>query len=315
MRFVEPQVLFALPLILPFLWWARRGRLAQRKSIGFSSLYLLEWSKAATPLRLRHRIEWLHLLFWTLLLLALARPQLSLGERPRSKEGIDIILCLDTSTSMEAQDLRPNRIEAAKSVSEAFIESRPDDRIGLVIYAGIALTQCPLTTDHQTLKLLLRQVHTASTGLDGTAIGNAIATSVNRLKDLPGDSKVIVLLTDGRNNAGQIEPVKAAELAAELGIRVYAIGVGTDAGGNPMFGADFDMDTLIEIANATGAKAFRASNTEGLKQIYDEIDQLEKSEHEEKPEIMYQELMVYPASGALLVLLFLAWQYQRRQRA
>jgi len=205
MRFVHPEVLLGIPAILLFLWWSHSGRVARRKSLGFSSLYLVEWSKSVTPLRLHRRTDLVHLLFWVLLLLGLARPQQSLGEKPEPKKGIDILLCLDTSSSMEAPDLRPNRLEAAKAVSKAFVKSRPDDRLGLVVYAGIALTQCPLTSDHATLELLLSRIFPGITQRDGTAIGNAIATCVNRLKDLPGESKVVILLTDGRSNAGEID--------------------------------------------------------------------------------------------------------------
>jgi Ca-activated chloride channel homolog len=314
MRFLYPQVLFALPLIFIFLWWARAGRTARRKSLGFSSLSLLEWSKSVTPLRLSRRTDLWHVVFWTALLLGLARPQQSLGEKPQKKEGIDILLCLDTSSSMEAQDLRPNRLAAAKTVSEAFVKSRPNDRIGLVVYAGIALTQCPLTTDHGTLELLLKRIFPGITQRDGTAIGNAIATCVNRLKDIPGESKVVILLTDGRSNAGEIEPVKAAELAAEFGIRIYAIGVGTESTVAYLQGAGIDMETLNLVAGTTGGKAFRATNNEGLEEIYREIDRLEKVEREEKPEILYRELMVYPSLAALLLIFGLLWKRHRGEQ-
>lgn len=313
MRFVQPEVLIAIPLILLFLWWSREGRTARRRSIGFSNLALLEWSRSAVPLRLSRRTELLHALFWVLLLLALARPQMSLGEKPQTKEGIDILLCLDTSTSMQADDLAPNRSAAAVKVSKAFVESRPDDRLGLVIYAGIALTQCPMTTDHQTLQLLLDRVRPGITQRDGTAIGNAIVACVNRLKDIPGKSKVVILLTDGRSNAGEIEPDKAAQLAAEYGIRIYAIGVGTEMGGfaNVLGAGGLDMETLRSIATITDGRAYRATNNQGLKEIYDEIDRLERVEREEKPEILYQELMIWPGGLAFLVLLILLWRRQR----
>ena len=312
MRFVHPEILLGIPAILIFLWWSKSGRLARRKSLGFSSLYLVEWSKSVTPLRLNRRTDLVHLIFWILLLVAFARPQQSLGEKPEPKEGIDILLCLDTSTSMEARDLRPNRLEAAKTVSKSFIQSRPDDRLGLVVYAGIALTQCPLTTDHATLELLLARIFTGITQRDGTAIGNAIATCVNRMKDLPGESKVVILLTDGRSNAGEIEPVKAAELAAEYGVRIYAIGVGTENDSGFMYGAGLDMETLHQIAMTTGGKAFRASDNQGLEKIYSEIDRLEKVEREEKPQILYKELMIYPASVAFFLLCYLLWRRHRR---
>lgn len=314
MRLLHPEALFLFPLILIFLWWARKGRTARRKSLGYSSLHLLEWSKSVTPLRLSRRTDLLHALFWALLLLTLARPQQSLGEKPRSKEGIDILLCLDTSSSMEARDLHPNRLEAAKTVSEAFVKSRPEDRLGLVVYAGIALTQCPLTTDHQTLQLLLKRIFAGITQRDGTAIGNAIVTCVNRLKNIPGESKVVILLTDGRSNAGEIEPVKAAELAAEYKIRIYCIGVGTETTRGFLHGAGIDMETLNTVARRTGGKAFRATNNEGLAEIYREIDRLEKVEREEKPEILYRELMIYPGALALFLFFPLLWRRYRGEQ-
>lgn len=313
MRLLHPEVLFAIPLILIFLWWNRTGRVARRKSLGFSKLDLLEWSSAVMPLRLSRRTDWLHALFWILLLLALARPQQSLGEKPEPKKGIDILLCLDTSSSMEARDLRPNRLEAAKIVSQAFVKSRPDDRLGLVVYAGVALTQCPLTTDHQTLQTLLERIYPGITQRDGTAIGNAIATCVNRLKDVPGESKVVILLTDGRSNAGEISPEKAAELAAEYGVRIYSIGVGTESSSQFLRGG-IDMETLQKIAITTGGKAFRATDNRGLEEIYSEIDRLEKVEREEKPEILYRELMIYPAGVALVLLLPLLWRRHRGEQ-
>lgn len=311
-----PQALLGLPLILLFTWWSHRGRTARRRSLGFSSLYLVEWSKSAVPLRLSRRTEILHLLFWTFLLLALARPQQSLGEKPQSKEGIDILLCLDTSQSMEADDLLPNRLEAAKEVSKAFVKSRQDDRIGLVVFSGIALTQCPLTTDHATLLTFIDTLVPGMIPIQGTAIGNGLATSINRLKDLPGKSKVIILLTDGRSNTGEIEPAQAAELAASYGIRVYAIGVGTDGVGalaGLMGAGGIDMEGLTEVAKITGGKAFRATNNQGLIEIYSEIDRLERVKREEKAEILYRELMVVPGLAALLVLAFLMGSRMRRE--
>lgn len=316
MRLMHPEYLLAFPLILLFLWWSARGRAARRASLGFSNLSLVEWSSSAVPLRLSRRTEILHAVFWLCLLLTLARPQQSLGEKPQTKEGIDILLCLDTSTSMEADDLLPNRLEAAKQVSTSFVEKRPSDRIGLVVFAGIALTQCPLTSDHNTLRVLIENLRAGMTGKDGTAIGNGLVTCVNRLKDLPGKSKVIILLTDGRSNAGEIEPLQAAELAAEYGLRVYAIGAGSDGGGGlaGLMGAGgIDMETLHAIALKTGGKAFRATNTDGLSEIYDEIDRLERVKREEKPEILYRELMAVPALTALAVLSFLLGGRLRRE--
>lgn len=316
-KLLYPQALLALPLILIFLWWSQRGRAARRRSLGFSSLLLVEWSKSAVPLRLSRRTEALHVLFWLFLLLALARPQQSLGEKPQTKEGIDILMCLDVSSSMTAEDLLPNRLEAAKKVSVDFVEKRPNDRIGLVIFSGIALTQCPLTSDHTTLKTFIERLQPGMIPQNGTAIGNGIAASTNRLKDIPGKSKVVILLTDGRSNAGEIEPLQAAELAANYGLRVYAIGVGTDEGGSlsALVGGmgGIDMETLSAVAKRTGGKAFRATNNEGLTEIYAEIDRLERVKREEKPEILYRELMVVPGLIAFALLLFLTAGRWRRE--
>ncbi len=312
MRLLWPEAFLALPLLLAFSWWASKGRAASRASLGYSNLALLEWSTSVTPLRLAHRPPMLHLLFWLCLLLALARPQMSLGEKPQVKEGIDIIMCLDTSTSMNAQDILPNRFEVAKQVSKIFVEARPDDRIGLVVYASIALTQCPLTSDHATLLTLLDHTYPGMTRRDGTAIGNALATSVNRLKDLPGESKVIVLLTDGINNAGEIEPLQAAELAAHYGIRIHAIGMGSERDFSSIMG-DFgiDMESLRAIARTTGEKAYKATNAAALEEVYRDIDKLERTEREEQPELLYRELMLLPASLALILLTIMAYRRLR----
>ena len=309
MRLVNPEFLLALPLLLLFLWWSKQGRNAKKKSLGFSSLFLLEWSKSLTPIRLSRRSDLIHFAFWALLLLTLARPQQSLGEKPQAKKGIDILLCLDTSESMQARDLKPNRLEAAKAVSQAFVKSRPNDRVGLVVYGGIALTQCPLTSDHETIQLLLDRLVLGMTKKGGTAIGNAIVACVNRLKELPGESKVVILLTDGQSNVGEIDPLRAATLAKEYGIRIYSIGVGAQSlRGRLLGGGGVDMETLQQVSKTTGASAFRATNNVGLEEIYHEIDRLEKVEREEKPKILYRELMLAPGLLALLMLSLLLWK-------
>ncbi len=317
MRLLHPEFLLLLPLPLLFLWWSSLGRTAQRQSLGFSNLALLEWSEAAAPLRLSRRPELLVLLIWACLLLGLARPQMEAGQKPQIKEGLDIILCLDTSTSMKAEDILPNRFEVAKRVSKLFIQGRSDDRIGLVVYANIALTQVPLTSDHNTLIALLEHTYPGMTRRDGTAIGNALATSVNRLKDTPGDSKVIVLLTDGINNAGELEPTKAAQLAAQYGIRVHAIGMGSerDFGGLPMLDRGIDMESLRSIAHITGGRAFRATNARALEEVFEQIDQLETVQREEKPEMLYSELASIPAGAALILLLLYAARRTREREA
>lgn len=229
---------------------------------------------------------------FTALVLALARPQTQNSWKNQSVEGIDIMLAMDVSTSMLAEDLKPNRIEAAKYVASEFISGRPNDNIGLSIFAGEAFTQCPMTTDHSSLLSLLHNVRTdiAARGLieDGTAIGMGLANAVSRLKDSKAKSKIVILLTDGSNNRGDISPMTAAEVAKSMGIRVYTIGVGTkgtaplppSATGLPQYvnlPVEIDEQTLKGIASATDGDYYRAQNNKELNQIYQEIDKLEKT--------------------------------------
>jgi Ca-activated chloride channel family protein len=223
----------------------------------------------------------------SLLIIALARPQSTTKRQDVSIEGIDIIVGLDISGSMLAQDLKPDRLEAAKNVSQDFFAGRPNDRIGLVVFAGEAFTQCPLTTDHVIIEDMLDDI---KSGLiqDGTAIGDGLATAINRLKESQAISKVVILLTDGQNNAGSIAPLSAAEIAKIYGIRIYTIGVGT-IGYAPYpvqtpFGIQYqsmevniDEDLLKKVANMTEGKYFRATDNTKLKEVYQEIDRLEKS--------------------------------------
>ena len=245
------------------------------------------WKVTLMPLQLILRIA-----TFILLVLILARPQTRNSWNNKSVEGIDIMLAMDVSGSMLAEDLRPNRIEAAKQVASEFIAGRPNDNIGLSIFAGEAFTQCPMTTDHASLMNLLQNVRTdiAARGLieDGTAIGMGLANAVSRLKDSKAKSKVVILLTDGSNNRGDISPMTAAEIAKSLGIRVYTIGVGTNkvapypmpvAGGVQYVNIPVEIDNkmLSEIAVATEGDFYRATNTKELRKIYQEIDRLEKS--------------------------------------
>ena len=229
---------------------------------------------------------------FVLLVIILARPQTKNSWENQTREGIDIMLAMDISTSMLAEDLKPNRIEAAKKVAAEFIIGRPDDNIGLSIFAGEAFTQCPMTTDHASLLNLLQNVRTdlAARGLiqDGTAIGMGLANAVSRLKDSKAKSKVVILLTDGSNNMGDLSPMTSAEIAKSLGIRVYTVGVGTNkvapypmpvAGGVQYVNIPVEIDTktLSEIADITDGDFYRATNNEELMEIYKEIDKLEKS--------------------------------------
>jgi Ca-activated chloride channel family protein len=259
-----------------------------KASLRLSSSAGFEKAPKSIRMYLRHLPFVCRMIAFSLLVVALARPQTTNSWNTSTTEGIDIVLSLDISTSMLAEDLRPNRIEAAKDVAASFINGRPTDNIGLVIFAGESFTQCPLTTDHAVLLNLLKDIH-CNMIEDGTAIGHGLATSVSRLKDSQAISKVIILLTDGTNNRGEIAPVTAAEIARTYGIRVYTVGVGTKGEApypfpSPMGGVryqnipvEIDENVLTQIAQITGGLYFRATNNKALKEIYAEIDQMEKT--------------------------------------
>lgn len=256
------------------------------------------------------------LLGLSLLIVALARPRGSIGSRDVKTEGIDVMLALDISASMLAKDFKPDRLEASKEIAIDFVKGRPDDRMGLVIFAGESITQCPITTDHSVLIDLLGQMKTGMVE-DGTAIGDGLASAVSRLKNSKSKSKVVILLTDGVNNRGNIAPITAGEIAKTFGIRVYCIGVGTMgralspvamyAEGTyqfDMIDVKIDETTLKQISETTGGKYFRATDNESLKGIYAEIDQMEKTlfevkEYEHKPDRYFWVLA--PAIFFLLV--------------
>lgn len=250
----------------------------------------------------------------SLLIIVLARPQLTSEWEEKDVEGIDIMLATDVSTSMLAMDLQPNRLEAAKEVAQDFIAGRPNDNIGLTIFAGESFTQCPLTIDHIALANMLSAVDCdiAAKGIiaDGTAIGMGIANSVSRLKDSKAISKVIILLTDGINNRGEITPEASAEMAKEFGVRIYTIGVGTDKKEAPYptpYGSmnvpvEIDEKTLGNIAEATGGRYFRATDKQSLRDIYNEIDKLERTKLNVQQYQEYEELYQL---FALLAILFL----------
>jgi Ca-activated chloride channel family protein len=264
----------------------------------------------------RHVPFLLRMLAFVCLILALARPQIRNDEELANGEGIDIILCLDISGSMLAQDFSPNRMEAAKRVASDFIDARPTDRIGLVIFSGESFTMAPLTTDRTVLK---NQLFSVESGLleDGTAIGSGLATGVERLRSSKSRSKVIILLTDGENNGGLIDPNTAKEIAKSVGVRVYTVGVGTEgfapmpvqtAGGVIMQKEKVSIDEklLTQIANETGGKYFRAKDNESLSSIYKEIDQLEKTRIEITTLKRYSE-QFFPFALAAALLVFLEY--------
>ena len=292
MEFANKEYLFLLLLIIPYIIWYVMYRKKSEPTMRMSDTFVFRYAPKSLKVRLMPLQMLLRLTAFTFLVLALARPQTSNSWKNRQTEGIDIMLAIDVSTSMLAEDLKPNRLEAAKMVAAEFISGRPDDNIGLTIFAGESFTQCPMTTDHTSLLNLLQNVRAdiAARGLisDGTAIGMGLANAVGRLKASKAKSKVVIRLTDGSNNMGDISPMTAAEIAQSLGIRVYTIGVGTNkvapypmpvAGGVQYVNMPVEIDTktLSEIAQTTQGDFYRATNNNELKKIYKEIDQLEKS--------------------------------------
>jgi Ca-activated chloride channel family protein len=255
--------------------------------VTFSSVQPFDHIPGALREKLRDIPVGLRLLALALFIIALARPQSVSNKENVSTEGIDIVLLIDISGSMLAEDFTPNRMQAAKQVADEFIDGRASDRIGLVIFSAESFTQCPLTTDYPVLKTLLKEVKNGMIA-DGTAIGLALANGVNRLKDSKAKSRVMILLTDGVNNRGEIDPITAAKIAATYGIRVYTVGVGAQ-GEAPYpvetpFGiqrrlipVDLDEKTLTAVADMTGGKYYRATDNKKLKAIYREIDQLERT--------------------------------------
>ena len=292
MEFANKEYLFLLLLLIPYLLWYFMYRKKSEPTIRMSDTFAFRYAPVSWKVRLMPLQLLLRMLAFVMIVLVLARPQTQNSWKNRTIEGIDIMLAMDVSTSMLAEDLKPNRLDAAKQVAAEFISGRPDDNIGLTIFAGESFTQCPMTIDHSSLLNLLQNVRTdiAQRGLieDGTAIGMGLANAVSRLKDSKAKSKVVILLTDGSNNRGDISPLTAAEIAKSLGIRVYTIGVGTNkvapypmvvAGGVQYVNipVEIDSETLRSIALATDGDFYRATNNRELKNIYKEIDQLEKS--------------------------------------
>jgi Ca-activated chloride channel family protein len=311
-EFAAPMLLWLLLLVpLLGLWEWRKSR---RKPTGLRFGSLLAVREA--PQTLRTRLRWLppalRMGALALGILALARPQDIDSTRERSAEGIDVMLVLDTSTSMRAEDFRPNRFVAAKQVAAEFIRTRTSDRVGLVVFAAKAYTQTPLTLDYSFFLRMLGEVHIGMIE-DGTAIGTAVAMATARLEGSEATSKVAIVLTDGQNNRGEVDPVTAAEVAETVGVRVYTIGVGRkeDNGGRPSSpffgppsGAAIDEDMLTQVAQQTGGRYFRAESKEGLRTIYDEISDLEKTEIAERvytDRTERYDFFLWPALGLVLL--------------
>ena len=319
MEFANKEYLFLLLLIIPYLIWYVMFRKKSEPTLRMSDTFAFNYAPKSWRVKLMPLQLLLRIVTFTLIVIVLARPQTSNSWKNKSVEGIDIMLAIDVSTSMLAEDLKPNRIEAAKAVASEFIIGRPNDNIGLSIFAGEAFTQCPMTTDHASLLNLLQNVRTdiAARGLisDGTAIGMGLANAVTRLKGSKAKSKVVILLTYGSNNMGDISPMTAAEIAQSLGIRVYTIGVGTNkvapypmpvAGGVQYVNMPVEIDTkmLADIAASTEGDFYRATNTAELKNIYKEIDRLEKSKlNVKKFSKRYEAYQPFALAAAIALLL------------
>lgn len=311
-EFANPEYLYLLiiiPLIGVWSWYRHRH---DYSDLQVSSTDSFESSPKTIRQYLYYSLYVFRLVAIALLIIALARPQSSSSRKDVTIEGIDIVMALDVSGSMLAMDLKPDRLEAAKDVASEFIAGRPNDRFGLVIFSGETFTQCPLTTDHDVIRNLFKEVKSGMIE-DGTAIGDGLATSVNRLKDSKAVSKVIILLTDGVNNMGSMDPLSSAEIANIYGIRIYTIGVGTEGLAPYPVQTPFGMRTqdmevkideelLQQVAEMTEGRYFRATSNRKLRDIYSEIDKLEKSkidvtEFQKKKE----EFLIYALFAFLLI--------------
>jgi len=286
-NFLAPYWLLGLTLLPIMAAWYLSQREKRYVNLNLPSLEAFE--KSSLRGRLRVLLPILRALTVVTLFIAMARPQLTLQEEEITADGVDIMMVMDLSSSMLAQDFTPDRLEVSKDVAADFIDKRKYDRIGLAVFSGEAFTQCPLTTDHRILKEFLDGLQCGILQ-DGTAIGMGLSTAVNRLKDSEAKSKIVILLTDGDNNAGYIKPITAGEIARELDVKVYTIGIGSKgaartpirrrSNGDYVYGmsqVNFDEDLLRELSKMTGGQYFRAVSKEGLEEIYQIIDQLEKT--------------------------------------
>ncbi len=313
LNFAHP-LYFGLLLLIPFMiWWQYRKKKNDNPSIRLTTISGIKEVKPTWRVQLRPAMFWLRVLSLIFLIIALARPQSSSTSESIDSEGIDIVISLDVSGSMLAEDLKPNRIQAAKDVAIEFVEGRPTDRMGLVIFAGESFTQVPITIDHNVLK---EQISKIKSGVlvDGTAIGMGLATGVDRLRASKAKSRVLILLTDGVNNTGLIDPSTALEIAKRYKVRVYTIGIGSEGQApypvqtpfgtqKQMMPVQIDEVLLQKIAKETGGKYYRATSNKSLKSIYSEIDELEKTKIEVSSYKHYAELFFPFAFMAILLLL------------
>ncbi|MBQ2448149.1 MAG: VWA domain-containing protein [Bacteroidales bacterium] len=313
MTFAHPYYFLLLLLLIPAILWYVLKRKQRYASLQVSNTFAFKQMPKTWKQRCQHLPFVLRCLVFSLVVVVLARPQSVDSWQNTSTEGIDIVVALDISTSMLAEDLKPNRLEAAKSIASSFVADRHNDNIGLVLFAGESFTQCPLTTDHAVLMNLFGSIQCGMIE-DGTAIGLGLANAVSRVKDSQAKSKVIILLTDGTNNRGDIDPLTAAELAKTFGIRVYTIGVGKKGKAPYPFQTangvvyqnvevNIDEEPLKQIASLTGGVYFRATDNATLAGIYQEIDQLEKTKMQVREYSKRQEEFRPFALAAFLMLL------------
>jgi len=306
-------LLFIPLLIIYYVVWSRK----RFGTLRYSSAQLLEGITAGTGMWRRHVLFALRIFALVAVLIALARPQERNALQEMNAEGIDILLVIDISGSMRATDFKPNRLEAVKAVAQSFVDQRKNDRIGLNVFARESFIQCPLTTDHERVKEFTGSITIVNEKYDGTAIGMALAGGINRLRDSDAKSKVIVLLSDGSNNAGELDPITTSELARDFGIRIYTIGAGTRGTAalpvqtaigirNVQVKVDVDEETLTKIATITGGKYFRATDEKSLAEVYQEISEMETTQYSVREYIQHAELFYIPV---LIALLLLALEY------
>jgi Ca-activated chloride channel family protein len=313
-EFANPGFFWILLVLVPMIAWYVLEERRSHADMQFSSLGMFRQMRPGLRVWGRHLLFVVRVLGIFFLVVALARPQSSNSWQEYESEGIDIVLALDISTSMLARDFTPDRLEAAKDVATKFIIERPQDRIGLVVFSGESFTQSPITTDHAMLINVMGEIKSGMI-VDGTAIGLGLANAINRLKDSPSKSRIIILLTDGVNNQGAIAPITAAELAKTFDIRVYTIGVGTTGNAPYPVSTDFgiviqsmpveiDEEVLTQIADMTGGRYFRATDNRKLEQIYEAIDKLEKSRVEVKHfSKKGEKYFLFALAGMLLLIL------------
>ena len=311
--FENIEFLWLLLLVPVLLYWYIRRNESLRSKIRFSDTAVFR-KISVRKVQLRVHIPFaLRLVALSLIILGFARPRSGVTNQEISTEGIDIMLVLDISSSMEARDFKPNRLEAAKSVADLFIKNRKNDRIGLIVFAAEAFIQAPLTLDYDVLRSFLKKVRIVPKKYDGTAIGLALSSGVNRLRRSDAKSKIMILLSDGSNNSGEVQPLTAAELAAAFDVKVYTIGAGTKS--RRLLQGDLDEEMLKKIAEMTDGKYFHASNEQRLQDIYDEINELEKTEIKVKEYTRFKELysfLLLPGLILLLIEVFTGLTYSRR---